>query len=221
MKIGNDAYLRQLVKFVPSETPGMSHQATHWKVLVSRIKRRNAPFVQDGPFQGERPPGRQSALLLVDLFFPAPAGIRHIGFEDMMSGVPAELQAVAAERFITEPSRQAAFRHGIDLFNHGRFFECHEVLEEIWTPCRGPERLFLQALIHFAVGFYHHQRKNDEGAARQLRKGLKKLEAYLPQFEKIDTARLSAQIRRRLRALETGGRIQKFPKIQRLQARRR
>ncbi len=136
-----------------------------------------------------------------------------------MSGVPAELQA--AGRFVTDPSRQAAFRRGIDLFNHGRFFECHEALEEIWTPCRGPERVFLQALIHFAVGFYHHQRKNDEGAARQLRKGLQKLEAYLPKFAEIDTARLSAQIRRRLRALEIGGRIQRFPKIQIQEVQRR
>ena len=31
---------------------------------------------------------------------------------------------------------------GISLFNHGEFFECHEVLEEAWTPQRGPRRLF-------------------------------------------------------------------------------
>jgi len=41
---------------------------------------------------------------------------------------------------------------GIELFNDAKFFECHEVLEEAWTPERGPRRLFLQALIHVAVG---------------------------------------------------------------------
>ena len=35
-------------------------------------------------------------------------------------------------------------RRGIQLFNDGEFFECHEVLEEAWTPERGPRRLFLQ-----------------------------------------------------------------------------
>src|SRR5260370_13907254 len=46
-------------------------------------------------------------------------------------------------------------RKGILLFNNCDFFQCHEVLEEAWTKEVGPRRLFLQALIHVAVGFYH------------------------------------------------------------------
>jgi predicted metal-dependent hydrolase len=65
------------------------------------------------------------------------------------------------------------FDEGIKLFNRSEFFDCHEVLEEIWTPTKQPERLFLQSLIHFAYGFYHHQRGNFAGATRQLRKGLR------------------------------------------------
>jgi hypothetical protein len=80
--------------------------------------------------------------------------------------------------------------HGIELFNGGEYFECHEVLEEIWRPARGPGRLFLQSLIHLAVGLYHHRRGNRRGAERQLRKGLAKLGAYLPAFAGVDTARL-------------------------------
>jgi len=81
-------------------------------------------------------------------------------------------------------------QHGIELFNHREFFECHEVLEEEWTPERGPRRLFLQSLIHMAVGLYHASRDNPVGASRQLRKGLRKLAAFLPSCEGIDTARL-------------------------------
>jgi predicted metal-dependent hydrolase len=81
-------------------------------------------------------------------------------------------------------------RQGILLFNRREFFECHEVLEEEWTPERGPRRLFLQSLIHMAVGLYHASRNNPAGASRQLRKGLRKLAAYLPCCEGIDTARL-------------------------------
>ena len=84
--------------------------------------------------------------------------------------------------------------HGISLFNAGEFFRCHEVLEEAWTGERGPRRMFLQALIHFAVGFYHCQKGNRLGAGRQLRKGLKKLAACLPSCEGIDTARLSREV---------------------------
>jgi predicted metal-dependent hydrolase len=96
-------------------------------------------------------------------------------------------------------------QHGIDLFNHGEFFECHEVLEEIWMPERGPLRLFLQSLIHFAVAFYHEQRGNPVGAERQLRKGLRKLEAYLPECEGIDTAALHRAGMAALATVQAGG----------------
>jgi uncharacterized protein len=79
---------------------------------------------------------------------------------------------------------------GIDLFNRGSYFEAHEAWEELWTGEHGPRRLFLQALIHLAVSFHHHACHNPRGAERQLRKGLKKLAAYLPQYEGIDTLAL-------------------------------
>jgi uncharacterized protein len=81
-------------------------------------------------------------------------------------------------------------QRGIHLFNDRQFFHCHEVLEEAWKPLHGPCRSFLQALIHLAVGMYHWQQGNTRGAIGQFRKGLRKLESYLPAYEKIDTARL-------------------------------
>jgi len=105
-------------------------------------------------------------------------------------------------------------RKGIFLFNHGEFFECHEVLEEAWTPQQGPRRLFLQSLIHVAVGFYHSQRGNPVGAMRQLRKALRKLGPYLPSCEGIDTARLFAEAQERLARIEAGNAVGEFPKIE-------
>uniref|UniRef100_Q021P2 DUF309 domain-containing protein n=1 Tax=Solibacter usitatus (strain Ellin6076) TaxID=234267 RepID=Q021P2_SOLUE len=94
--------------------------------------------------------------------------------------------------------------HGIELFNTGQFFVCHEVLEEVWTTERNPRRRFLQSLIHMAVGMYHRERGNPEGAIRQLRKGLRKLGEYLPVCEGIDTARLHGDATRALEAIEGG-----------------
>lgn len=104
-------------------------------------------------------------------------------------------------------------RQGIHLFNHREFFECHEVLEEAWTPQRGPRRLFLQALIHVAVGFYHCQRGNPPGARGQLRKALHKLAPYLPSCEGIDTALLYRQAQVQLARIEAGETVDEFPKI--------
>lgn len=82
------------------------------------------------------------------------------------------------------------FERGLALFNAGEYYECHEVWEELWTATKGGERLFLQALIHFAVSLYHFQQANPVGAERQLSKALKKLAGYLPVFRGIDTQRL-------------------------------
>ena len=106
-------------------------------------------------------------------------------------------------------------QHGIRLFNDGAFFECHEVLEEAWTPERGPRRLFLQSLIHVAVGLYHAGRGNPTGARRQLRKGLRKLTPYLPTCEGVDTARLHREATAALQQIEAGKMVERM-RIRRL-----
>src|SRR6266852_4662336 len=107
------------------------------------------------------------------------------------------------------------FEQGIELFNRCAFFECHEVLEDLWKPERGPRRLFLQGVIHLAVGFYHHQQGNRIGAERQLRKGLKKLAGYLPEFEGVNTTLLSRESLAFLDQIAQGGKIERVPKIKR------
>jgi predicted metal-dependent hydrolase len=104
-------------------------------------------------------------------------------------------------------------QHGVDLFNRREFFVCHEVLEEIWTHERNPRRLFLQAVIHFAVAFYHDQRGNPVGASRQLRKGLRKLAPYLPDCEGIDTAQLHRDALAAVERTEAGATLAGYPRI--------
>jgi predicted metal-dependent hydrolase len=106
-----------------------------------------------------------------------------------------------------------AFQHGVDLFNRLAFFECHEALEEIWMPERGQRRLFLQGLIHVAVGFYHHQQGNQAGAERQLQKGVKKLAGYLPEFEGVQTELLYRQALESLTLIRSGIKLTEFPQI--------
>ncbi len=105
------------------------------------------------------------------------------------------------------------FQHGVDLFNCRAFFECHEALEEIWMPEHGPRRLFLQSLIHIAVGFYHHEQGNQLGAERQLQKGLKKLAGYLPEFDGVRTELLYRQALESLALVRNGVKLTAFPRI--------
>jgi uncharacterized protein len=68
------------------------------------------------------------------------------------------------------------YQLGIDLFNEGRFFECHEAWEEIWKRSDGEAKLFYQGLIQAAVAILHAQRGNLEGARSLYEKAMAKLE---------------------------------------------
>jgi predicted metal-dependent hydrolase len=104
-------------------------------------------------------------------------------------------------------------KRGIQLFNDHDFFQCHEVLEELWTKEVGPRRLFLQALIHLAVGFYHYGRANPAGASSQLKKGIHKLALYLPSCEGIDTARLHREAIAAFERMEAAAPASIYPQI--------
>ena len=67
---------------------------------------------------------------------------------------------------------------GLDEFNSGRYFECHDTLEEIWQGIRGSSRDFFQGLIQISVGFYHIRNGNLRGGESQLSKGLRNLSGY-------------------------------------------
>ena len=82
------------------------------------------------------------------------------------------------------------FRKGVEEFNTGYFFECHDTLEEIWQGMRGPARDFLQGLIQISVAFYHLRNGNLRGGESQLEKGLFRLEGYGDCYQGIDLAAL-------------------------------
>ena len=111
------------------------------------------------------------------------------------------------------PELSVPLSQGIELFNGGEFFRCHEVLEEVWRFERGPRRQFLQAVIHVAVGFYHSQRGNTAGAVSQLRKGVEKLAAYTPLYEGMDTAQLYLDTLAAIAAIEAGIGVSTYPQI--------
>lgn len=70
------------------------------------------------------------------------------------------------------------FAEGVAEFNSGGFFEAHDLWEEFWQELRGPDRVFVQGLIHLAVGTYHHENGNSKGAKSQLQKAATKLSKY-------------------------------------------
>ncbi|MEO7920824.1 MAG: DUF309 domain-containing protein [Thermoanaerobaculia bacterium] len=74
------------------------------------------------------------------------------------------------------PSREAIIERGLREFREGRFFEAHEVWEELWMVSTGPERLSLQGLIQLAAALVHLGRGRVDPARRLLALALAKFQ---------------------------------------------
>jgi hypothetical protein len=55
--------------------------------------------------------------------------------------------------------KRERFERGLAHFNARRFFEAHEVWEEIWLVENEPEKTFLQGIIQIAAAFHHYLRE--------------------------------------------------------------
>ncbi len=86
------------------------------------------------------------------------------------------------------------FRDGITLFNEERFWECHEVLEQIWHPAKGAERNIIQGLILTAAALVHHQKGERDICLSMLSKALLRL-GSTDQYEGIDLNHVRLEIR--------------------------
>jgi|GEM_PF-717689 len=97
------------------------------------------------------------------------------------------------ERCQEDPSE--GLLHGIALFNAQEYFECHEVLEDIWNAERHPIRTIYKGIIQVGVGCYHLLRGNYRGATIKLQTGADYLEPYAPVCFDFDIAGLIAATR--------------------------
>ena len=95
---------------------------------------------------------------------------------------------------------------GIEEFNRGEFYECHEYLEEAWMQEPGRVRFLYQGILQVGVGFYHLQNGNWRGATGLLRNGAVRLKEFEPVTLGVDVAKLVRESERCLRELEALGR---------------
>jgi predicted metal-dependent hydrolase len=94
---------------------------------------------------------------------------------------------------------------GIILFNSGRYYEAHEIWEDLWrlTPA-GPLKIAYQGLIQAAVGMYHLCNLNETGAVSQLQKSIRNLEAGSVARSGVDIENLVLQLHGILADMHTG-----------------
>jgi len=75
---------------------------------------------------------------------------------------------------------------GIDEFNSGQFYACHDTLEAIWMDVDQAEKPFYQGILQVAVAFYHLGNLNWRGGAILLGEGINRLRRFEPTYEGVN-----------------------------------
>ena len=90
-----------------------------------------------------------------------------------------------------------------ELFNQGKYFEAHEVLEHIWLKDRnGPNGAFHKGLIQLAGAFVHLQKNRPRPASSLFKLALANLESYPRLHEQLNLEGTCALIQTWLAVLD-------------------
>lgn len=91
--------------------------------------------------------------------------------------------------------RRRLIARGIELFDAGEYFACHETFEEVWRSTDPQPRDLWQGLIQVAVGLHHAlDRGRPEVGRRVLAKGRRRLAGLPSPCAGIDVAALLAAV---------------------------
>ena len=105
------------------------------------------------------------------------------------------------------------FKYGVELFNEGKFFDAHEVLEDVWRAAPDEQRKYFQGLIQVAVALHHHSRGNSVGCRSLLARAERNLSAYPKGFGSVDLEALLQSVAAWRAALENSGPLPPPPKL--------
>jgi uncharacterized protein len=94
---------------------------------------------------------------------------------------------------------------GINEFNTGEYYACHDTLEALWMESVDPDKKFYQGVLQIAVGCYHLHNRNWRGAVTLLGEGMGRLPYYQPVYAGIDVDRLIQDSSKLLQTLQSIG----------------
>ncbi|MBN3963054.1 DUF309 domain-containing protein [Nostoc sp. NMS8] len=85
------------------------------------------------------------------------------------------------------------FWQGVEQFNSGEFYACHDTLEALWIEAGEPEKSFYQGILQIAVALYHLENRNWRGAVILLGEGSNRLRRYPSSYGGVDVDELLSQ----------------------------
>lgn len=89
---------------------------------------------------------------------------------------------------------EEAYLEYIELFNERDFYECHEVLEDLWLDYEGPSRRFYQGLIHLASAYLLLLRGKMRGCRARFSSTLAYFSEYPDEYLGLDLVPLRRNV---------------------------
>jgi predicted metal-dependent hydrolase len=94
---------------------------------------------------------------------------------------------------------------GVEQFNQGEFYACHDTLEAIWIEAPEADKKFYQGILQIAVALYHLGNQNWRGGVILIGEGLHRLRSVPPDYAGLDIADFMAQASSLLSFLQQQG----------------
>lgn len=101
---------------------------------------------------------------------------RRIDYTELRKACQEELSGVAL--------------HGLEEFNHGKYFEAHEILEEAWNQDQSVGTELYRAILQVAVAYYQIERGNYRGAIKMFLRLRQWIDPLPESCRGVDIARL-------------------------------
>jgi hypothetical protein len=82
--------------------------------------------------------------------------------------------------------KDKAIERAVQLFNDERYWEAHEVLEQVWKSATGTEKEILNGIILVAAAFVHDEKNEQDIGVSILQRARRKLEGASGKYYGID-----------------------------------
>jgi len=107
-----------------------------------------------------------------------------------------EIDPSSLREFDLTGNQKRVFALGIELFNHGKFWEAHEAWEQIWREREEESRIFFQGIIQAAAAFHlAFEKIRPAGAKNNCEKALTILELFPVRFLGINVEELRGSLK--------------------------
>ncbi len=172
-----------------------------WREWIARIKSSPAtrrlpvvcfgPHVQAQTLKAARSAGAEAVLARSQFLSDLPGVIQKYARTPDYEAIELACQAPLSALGIK----------GIELFNHGEFFEAHEELENAWNEDTSPGRELYRAILQVSVAYLQIERGNFPGAVKMFQRLRQWIDPLPEECRGVDVARLRAEARQAHQAL--------------------